>query len=275
MSGWPHWYIWFATPRWTTLGIGLRRSPRVRALTSRRGTGKASWPLFGPAAGRGHLVLPSSALCAPRRRSPPGPVPVKVDPDLTEWAVIGRWKGHAWRDILPRSRELEAYLERPESLPFAGETLEALAERMAAVARRLDSEHPHGDVVIVSHQDPIQAGILRLVGSPLARLQQEKPGHGTVVTLRPGPAWRVETVWEPGESPRFGEKRGLRVLEHAGSRTARFCLTPSPAKLWPVTVPVLACTPLVAALLWASRWERTAGPSPRARSSSSSPACSD
>ena len=24
-------------------------------------------------------------------------VPVKVDPGLTEWAVIGRWKGHAWR----------------------------------------------------------------------------------------------------------------------------------------------------------------------------------
>ena len=29
--------------------------------------------------------------------------------------------------------ELEAYLEHPESLPFAGETLEALADRMAAV----------------------------------------------------------------------------------------------------------------------------------------------
>jgi len=145
-------------------------------------------------------------------------VPVKVDPDLTEWAVIGRWKGHAWQDI-PSAfpGDLEAYLERPENLPFAGETLEALAERMAAVARRLDSEHPHGDVVIVSHQDPIQAGILRLIGSPLGGLHQDKPGHGTVVTLRPGPAWRVETVWEPGDSPRFGEKRGLRVLEHAGS----------------------------------------------------------
>jgi broad specificity phosphatase PhoE len=144
-------------------------------------------------------------------------VPVKVDPDLTEWDVIGRWRGHAWRDI-PSAfpGDLEAYLEHPESLAFAGETLEELAERMAAVARRLDSEHPHGDVVIVSHQDPIQAGILRLIGSPLGGLHQEKPDHGTVVTLRPGPAWRVETVWEPGDSPRFGEKRGLRVLEHAG-----------------------------------------------------------
>lgn len=140
-------------------------------------------------------------------------VPVKVDPDLTEWRVVARWKGHTWRD-LPQAfpGELEAYLEHPENLVFGDEPLEDLAERMAATARRLDSEHPHGDVVIVSHQDPIQAGRLRLIGSPLDQLQQDKPGHGAVVTLRPGTTWRLETVWEPGESPRFGEKSGLRVL---------------------------------------------------------------
>jgi broad specificity phosphatase PhoE len=141
-------------------------------------------------------------------------VPVKVDPDLTEWEVVGRWKGHTWRDI-PQTfpGELEAYLEHPELLSFPGETLDELAERMASTARRLDAEHPHGDVVIVSHQDPIQAGKLRLIGSPLGEIHQDKPGHGSVVTLRPGPVWRVETVWEPGESPRFGEKSGLRVLQ--------------------------------------------------------------
>jgi broad specificity phosphatase PhoE len=108
--------------------------------------------------------------------------------------------------------ELEAYLEHPESLPFDTEPLEELADRMAAAARRLDSEHPHGDVVIVSHQDPIQAARLRLIGAALSDLHKDKPGHGSVVTLRPGAVWRVEMVWEPGESPRFGEKTGLRVL---------------------------------------------------------------
>ena len=68
------------------------------------------------------------------------------------------------------------------------------------------------DVVIVSHQDPIQAGRLRLIGSPLAGLHQEKPGHGAVVTLRPGEVWREETVWEPGESTRVADHQGLRVL---------------------------------------------------------------
>jgi hypothetical protein len=66
--------------------------------------------------------------------------------------------------------------------------------------------------VIVSHQDPIQAGRLRLVGAPLSDLHQDKPGHGAVVTMRPGTAWRLETVWEPGESPRSEDKSGLRVL---------------------------------------------------------------
>jgi len=145
-------------------------------------------------------------------------VPVKVDPDLTEWEVVGRWKGHSWRDV-PQAfpGELEAYLEHPENLPFPEETAEDLAERVAATAKRLDSEHPHGDVVIVSHQTPIQAGKLKLIGASMAGLHQDQPGQGTVVTLRPGPAWRVETVWEPGESPRFGEKSGLRVLQTAES----------------------------------------------------------
>ena len=98
----------------------------------------------------------------------------------------------------------------------ARETLVEMSDRMAQVARRLDEEHPHGDVAIVSHQDPIQAAILRLIGAPLSGLHEGKPGHGTVVSLRPGPAWRVETEWDPGDSPRFGEKPGLRVLETAG-----------------------------------------------------------
>jgi broad specificity phosphatase PhoE len=140
-------------------------------------------------------------------------VPVKVDPDLTEWRLAGRWKGHTWQE-LPQTfpGELEAYLEHPDRLSFGDETLDELADRMASAARRLDSEHPHGDVVIVSHQDPIQAGRLRLLGVGLDGLHDDKPGHGAVVTLRPGTAWRVETVWEPGESPRFGEKSGLRVM---------------------------------------------------------------
>ncbi len=141
-------------------------------------------------------------------------VPVKVDRDLTEWSLMGRWKGHPWKDVPTRfPGELEAYLDHPHDLHFAEESLEHAADRVAGVAKRLDLEHPHGDVVMVSHQDPIQAGRLRLIGAALSKLQTDKPSHAAVVTLRPGTTWREETTWEPGESPRFGEKEGLRVLE--------------------------------------------------------------
>jgi len=141
-----------------------------------------------------------------------------VDPDLTEWQLMDRWKGHRWNGIAEAfPGELEAYLDHPENLEFEGETLDNLAERVAAVARRLDSEHPHGDVVIVSHQDAIQSGRLRLVGADLATLHDDKPSNGAVVSLRPGATWKEETIWEPGESPRFGEKSDLRVVTAGGT----------------------------------------------------------
>jgi broad specificity phosphatase PhoE len=145
-------------------------------------------------------------------------VPVRVHPDLTDWELTERWKGHPWNAISSRfPGELEAYLEHPSRLDFVQEQLGEVAERVASVARRLDEEHPHGDVVIVSHQDPIQAARLHLTGEGLESLHHERPANGAVITLRPGQTWREETSWEPGDSPRFGEKSDLRVVTASGS----------------------------------------------------------
>lgn len=140
-------------------------------------------------------------------------VPVRVHGDLTDWRLMERWKGHPWSsltDLFPG--EIEAYLAHPEQLDFVDEQLSDLAMRMARVARALDAEHPHGDVVIVSHEDAIQAGRLHLTGADLAQLHDERPVSGAVLTLRPGPAWRLETAWEPSDRPRFGEKSDLRLV---------------------------------------------------------------
>lgn len=140
-------------------------------------------------------------------------VPVRVDPDLTDWELTDRWKGNPWSSISAEfPGELEAYLDHPTRLEFVTEQLSDVAERVAAVARRLDKEHPHGDVVIVSHQDPIQAARLYLTGEGLKSVHEGRPAHGSVVTLRPGQTWREETSWEPGDTPRFGEKSELRVV---------------------------------------------------------------
>lgn len=148
-------------------------------------------------------------------------VPVRVHQDLTEWSLMDRWQGNPWNTISSRyPGELEAYLEDPTRLEFVTEQLAAVAERVSAVARSLDAEHPHGDVVIVSHQDVIQAGRLHLTGAALSGLHDEPPAAGGVVSLRPGPTWREETSWQPGDTPRFGEKSDLRVVEDQGPAPA-------------------------------------------------------
>lgn len=140
-------------------------------------------------------------------------VPVRVHPDLTDWSLMDRWKGNPWNSISSQfPGELEAYLEHPAHLEFIEEQLSTVAERVAAVARALDEEHPHGDVIIVSHQDPIQAGRLYLTGTDISAIHDEPPPNGSVISLRPGVTWREETSWQPGDTPRFGERSDLRVV---------------------------------------------------------------
>jgi ribonuclease H / adenosylcobalamin/alpha-ribazole phosphatase len=143
-------------------------------------------------------------------------VPVRVDEDLRDWELGDRWRGHPWNEVQEAfPGELEMYLTDPTAIEFLNEDYSTMADRVAAVARRLDGAHPHGDVVIVSHQDPVQAARLKLIGADSGRYHQDLPGHGTVVTLRPGAAWHEEAVWGPAESPRFGERSDLRVVNVA------------------------------------------------------------
>ncbi len=125
-------------------------------------------------------------------------------PELAEWRLAERWQGYAWEE-LPWTfpGELEAYLEHPADLDFAPESLAELAARMAAVIEALADRHPEGELAVVSHQDPIQAGRLALTGRPLEMLSEDKPGHAAVITLRPGSPWVELCKWEPEGSRPF------------------------------------------------------------------------
>lgn len=140
-------------------------------------------------------------------------VPVRVDEDLREWELLERWRGNAWASLQEQfPGEMDAYLSHPQHLPFSPETLGRLGDRVGEVARRLDAEHPHGDVVVVSHQDPIRAGRLRLTGSDVSGLHDDTLAHGSVVTLRPGVTWVEETVWDPSSKAGLGDRSDLRVV---------------------------------------------------------------
>lgn len=125
-------------------------------------------------------------------------VPMRIEEELTEWRLSDVWSGSPW-DTLPTTHpgQLERYLETPWDLPFSPESLEEAADRVANVARNARKVHPEGDVVIVSHQDPVQAALLLLTGGTLATQHVDKPMHATVYTLKHGTPWTLEARYDP------------------------------------------------------------------------------
>jgi broad specificity phosphatase PhoE len=132
-------------------------------------------------------------------------LPIRIDTELIEWKMADDWAGIRWDDLpAQRPGELEAYLAHPDDLPFASEPLSALATRMRQAIASIAGRHD-GDVVIVSHQDPVQAARLSLTGRDLAGQQLDKPQHGTVITLKPGNPWTELTAWTPEQTPLSAE----------------------------------------------------------------------
>lgn len=130
-------------------------------------------------------------------------LPIRVAEDLVEWKMANDWAGISWEDLpTERPGELEAYLEHPLDMPFASESLRRLAERMRTVLADIAAHHD-GDVVVVSHQDPVQAARLSLTGRDLTNQHTDKPMHGTVITLRPGTPWTELTSWSPEQGAEF------------------------------------------------------------------------
>lgn len=123
---------------------------------------------------------------------------VEAVDNLIEWHLSMRWSGVRWEDLPERfPGELEAYLNHPWDLPGSPETLQELAGRMSSTIRDLHRRHRVGELVVVSHQDPIQAARLDLTGRSLRSLWDEKPVHAEVISLLPGEPWMEVSRWRP------------------------------------------------------------------------------
>ena len=113
-----------------------------------------------------------------------------VLPEVTEWALMSRWAGLPWADLdIHFPGELGAYLEDPTALDFAPESVTELALRVGRAVDDLADRHSGQEVVVVSHQDPIQAARLQLTGQRLGRLHQDKPRHCEVISLSRSAGW--------------------------------------------------------------------------------------
>ena len=129
---------------------------------------------------------------------------VVTDDQLIEWTVAMRWAGVRWdnlEDVFPD--ELAAYIRHPYDLPFAAESLHDLGERIGDAVRRA-AAIDGGEIVIVSHQDPIHAASLHLTGVWPDDYHDDKPQHCGVVTLEPSPAaYRRVAYWAPPQGIPF------------------------------------------------------------------------
>ena len=115
---------------------------------------------------------------------------VETVADLAEWALMGRWSSVRWPDLDAHfPGELGVYLTCPLEMDFAPESVEELAGRLGGAISHLSDRHPGSEIVVVSHQDPLQAARLSLIGHPLDRLHEVKPRHCEVISVIPGTPW--------------------------------------------------------------------------------------
>ena len=128
---------------------------------------------------------------------PHGLVP-RIDPRLTESGQFPHWTGNRWESIPTLfPGELDSYLENADSAP-GEELLSDVAGRyMAVVDDAVDDGHVA--IVIVGHQDPVQAARLSLIGRDLSELRLDPPHHGESIELRCSVdgRWTEASRWEP------------------------------------------------------------------------------
>lgn len=126
---------------------------------------------------------------------------ITADERLTESGQFPHWTGHTWGDI-PQlfPGELESYLDNAD----AAGAHESLVEVGARVVSVIDELADRGAlcIAIVSHQDPIQAARITLLGQDLAQLRVNPPGHADVVSMIRNHqlAWRETQRWSPSVS---------------------------------------------------------------------------
>lgn len=132
------------------------------------------------------------AIAAPHR------LEVEIVDQLTEFGLSWRWRGVRWEELEDRfPGEVDAYLDHPWDLPFSPESLDEMSDRMDETIRRLMEDHPGGELVVVSHQDPVQAARLSLTAAGFSSFSSDKPAHAEVITLEPGTPWRQTARWAP------------------------------------------------------------------------------
>jgi broad specificity phosphatase PhoE len=122
----------------------------------------------------------------------------KIDARLTESGQFPHWTGNRWESISTLfPGELEGYLENADSAG-GSELLSEVARRYTSVVDDA-TVGGHAAIVIVGHQDPVQAARLLLTCRDLSELRLDPPGHGERIELHRSAEghWVEVSRWAP------------------------------------------------------------------------------
>jgi broad specificity phosphatase PhoE len=113
-----------------------------------------------------------------------GDPPVHRDVRLRESELARVWQGTPWRELANVHAELYATFETTPSRIETGESLAAMARRMAAVCRSAARRYPGAAVALVSHRDPILALRFLVTDGDFDALNHTPCMPGSITELR-------------------------------------------------------------------------------------------
>jgi broad specificity phosphatase PhoE/ribonuclease HI len=138
--------------------------------------------------GVGRVVVVSSPLVRTRETAELvaealGAGPVVVDDDLRE-LNFGEWDGFSFAEVRERwPAEHAAFMRSTRAVPPGGESLEAVALRVATARARLVETYARRTVVVVTHVTPVKVLVASALGAPLEAVHRMELGPGSLTTI--------------------------------------------------------------------------------------------
>lgn len=115
-------------------------------------------------------------------------LPVKIDPDLTEFA-FGRWQGRTFDEIV-KDKTYHRFLKNPlKTRVPGGETIRDVQKRGLRALRRAIENFPGGRLLFVSHGDVIRAIVCHFLRLPLEEFRRLRIDNGSLTALEVNGMW--------------------------------------------------------------------------------------
>ena len=115
-------------------------------------------------------------------------LPVKIDPDLTEFA-FGRWEGWEFQKLI-KDKTYRRFLKDPLNTSVPGEeTIRDVQKRGLKALRRAVKEFPKGRLLFVSHGDVIRAIVCHYLQLPLMEFRRLRIDNGSLTAFEVNGQW--------------------------------------------------------------------------------------